>query len=127
MPTLHQLSKNCRVVRKRKYQKPALKFSPQRKGVCLKVFTSKPKKPNSAIRKLARVRLDRKTIVTVAIPGHGHNLQKHSVVLIRGGRTRDVPGVKYKIIRGKYDSTTDENFARKNARSKYGLKNNYAI
>jgi len=122
MPTLNQLSRNCRKSKPKKYQKPALRISPQRKGVCVKVFTSKPKKPNSAIRKLARVKLDRRTTVTVAIPGHGHNLQKHSVVLIRGGRTRDVPGVKYKIIRGKYDCDTSENITRTNARSKYGLK-----
>lgn len=122
MVTLNQLIKFCRKPTTRKFQKPALRYSPQRKGVCVKVFTSKPKKPNSAIRKLARVKLDNKTIVTVAIPGQGHNLQKHSVVLIRGGRTRDVPGVKYKIIRGKYDSDTIENIERTNALSKYGLK-----
>lgn len=122
MPTLNQLIKNPRKKKYKKYQKPALINSPQRKGVCVKVFTSKPKKPNSAIRKLARVKLDRITTVTVAIPGQGHNLQKHSVVLIRGGRTRDVPGVKYKIIRGKYDCDTNETFKRSNARSKYGLK-----
>lgn len=123
MPTLNQLiKKKCRTKNSKKYQKPALKNSPQRKGVCTKVFTSNPKKPNSAIRKLARVKLDSKLTVTVAIPGHGHNLQKHSVVLIRGGRTRDVVGVKYKIIRGKYDADTNENIVRANARSKYGLK-----
>lgn len=122
MATLNQLIKTCRKKKKKKYQKPALKFSPHRKGVCVKVFTTKPKKPNSAIRKLARVKLDLNTIVTVAIPGQGHNLQKHSVVLIRGGRTRDVPGVKYKIIRGKYDCDTNENIIRTNALSKYGLK-----
>lgn len=122
MATLNQLTRYCREAKKRKFQKPALKYSPQRKGVCVKVFTAKPKKPNSAIRKLARVKLDNKTIVTVAIPGQGHNLQKHSVVLIRGGRTRDVPGVKYKIIRGKYDSDTNETIIRTNALSKYGLK-----
>ena len=122
MPTLNQIARNCRSGKIKKYHKPALKYSPQRKGVCVKVFTSKPKKPNSAIRKLARVKLDINTTVTVAIPGQGHNLQKHSIVLIRGGRTRDVPGVKYKIIRGKYDLDTNESFTRKNARSKYGLK-----
>lgn len=122
MVTLNQLIRSARKNKQKKYQKPALKYSPQRKGVCVKVFTSKPKKPNSAIRKLARVKLDSKTTVTVAIPGQGHNLQRHSVVLIRGGRTRDVPGVKYKIIRGKYDSDTKEDIIRRNARSKYGLK-----
>ena len=122
MATLNQLIKKCRSKKKKKYQKPALRFSPQRKGVCTKVFTSKPKKPNSAIRKLARVKLDNNLTVTLAIPGQGHNLQKHSVVLIRGGRTRDVVGVKYKIIRGKYDADTNENIIRTNARSKYGLK-----
>ena len=119
MVTLNQLNNSCRVnKKKKKYQKPALKYSPQRKGVCIKVFTSKPKKPNSAIRKLARVKLDQQTIVTVAIPGHGHNLQKHSVVLIRGGRVRDLPGVKYKLIRGKYDLDLNENITRTQARSK---------
>jgi len=122
MPTINQLTRACRTGKIKKYHKPALRNSPQRKGVCVKVFTSKPKKPNSAIRKLARVRLDANTTVTAAIPGQGHNLQKHSIVLIRGGRTRDVPGVKYKIIRGKYDLDTNETITRKNARSKYGLK-----
>ena len=122
MPTLNQIVRKCRTGNKKKYQKPALRFSPQRKGVCVKVFTTKPKKPNSAIRKLARVKLDRQTIVTVAIPGQGHQLQKHSIVLIRGGRTRDVPGVKYKMVRGKFDLGIHENFSRRNARSKYGLK-----
>lgn len=124
MPTLNQLIKSCRISKRKKYQKPALKYSPQRKGVCVKVFTSKPKKPNSAIRKLARIKLDEKITVTAAIPGQGHNLQKHSIVLIRGGRVRDVPGVKYKILRGKYDLDTNESFERRNARSKYGLKKN---
>jgi len=122
MVTLNQLVKFCRKPKKKKYQKPALKFSPHRKGVCIKVFTSKPKKPNSAIRKLARVKLSAKQTVTVSIPGQGHNLQKHSIVLIRGGRVRDVPGVKYKVIRGKYDLDTNENIERSNARSKYSLK-----
>ncbi len=124
MITTNQLIKYKRKPKKKKYQKPALKFSPHRKGVCVKVFTSKPKKPNSAIRKLARVKLSLKQTVTVAIPGQGHNLQKHSIVLIRGGRVRDVPGVKYKIIRGKYDLDTNETIERRNARSKYSLKKN---
>lgn len=124
MITTNQLIKYNRKKKQKKYQKPALKFSPHRKGVCVKVFTSKPKKPNSAIRKLARVKLSAKQTVTVAIPGQGHNLQKHSIVLIRGGRVRDVPGVKYKIIRGKYDLDTNENIERTNARSKYSLKKN---
>ena len=122
MSTLNQLLKKCRKKKKNKYSKPALANSPQRKGVCTRVYTTSPKKPNSAVRKVCRVRLSDGLVVTAAIPGHGHNLQKHSVVLIRGGRIRDVPGVKYKLIRGKYDLDSNESIRRSNARSKYGIK-----
>ena len=122
MITSNQLANKKRKKRRKKTNRPALRWAPQKKGICIKVFTGKPKKPNSAIRKLARVTLTSKMTVTVAIPGQGHNLQKFSVVMIRGGRSRDVPGVRYKLIRGKYDLTTVENFQRNNARSKYGIK-----
>ncbi len=122
MVTLSQLIKNKRKKRQTKYSKIALKDSPQRKGVCLKVTTTSPKKPNSAVRKICRVRLSDRMVITAAIPGHGHNLQKHSVVLIRGGRVRDLPGVRYKLIRGKYDLDTVENVKRTKGRSKWGLK-----
>lgn len=101
-----------------KIAKIALANAPQRKGVCLKVTTTSPKKPNSAVRKICRVRLSDGLVVTAAIPGHGHNLQKHSVVLIRGGRVRDLPGVRYKLIRGKYDLDLNENVKRTQGRSK---------
>ena len=122
MSTINQLLKKCRKKKSTKTSTKALRYSPQRKGVCVRIFTTSPKKPNSAVRKISRVRLSDGLIVTAAIPGHGHNLQKHSVVLIRGGRTRDVPGVRYKLIRGKYDLDTKEHIDRKNARSKYGIK-----
>jgi small subunit ribosomal protein S12 len=122
MLTFNQLKKKNRKKKVKKYSKPALAVAPQRKGVCVRVFTASPKKPNSAIRKLARVRLNDGLIVTAAIPGQGHNLQKYSVVLIRGGRIRDVPGVRYKLIRGKYDLDLNETILRSNARSKYGIK-----
>jgi len=99
-----------------------MKGRPQLKGVCLKVYTTKPKKPNSAIRKVAKVRLSIGKSVIAYIPGQGHNLQEHSVVLIRGGRVKDLPGVQYHIIRGKYDFTSTETFARSNRRSKFGVK-----
>ena len=118
MLTLNQLLRNSRIKKKIKRSKIALFKSPQRKGVCLKVTTTSPKKPNSAIRKICRVRLSDGLVVTASIPGHGHNLQKHSVVLIRGGRVRDLPGIKYKLIRGKYDLDTNENVDRVHARSK---------
>jgi small subunit ribosomal protein S12 len=118
MVTLSQLIKNKRKKRQIKYAKIALKDSPQRKGVCVKVTTTSPKKPNSAVRKICRVRLSDRMVITAAIPGHGHNLQKHSVVLIRGGRVRDLPGVRYKLIRGKYDLDTVENVKRSKGRSK---------
>ena len=122
MPTLNQL---CNKKRKKKpslNKVPALGKSPQRKGFCLKVFTRTPKKPNSAIRKLAKVCLTNKMIVNVYIPGEGHNLQEYSTVLIRGGRAKDLPGLKYKVIRGKLDLLRLSN--RKTARSKYGTKKN---
>ena len=118
MVTINQLIKKARQKRKIKTPKVALAYAPQRKGVCLKVTTASPKKPNSAVRKICRVRLSDGLIVTAAIPGHGHNLQKHSVVLIRGGRVRDLPGVRYKLIRGKYDLDLNENVRRTQARSK---------
>ena len=118
MLTLNQLIKKGRKKKPIKYSKTALIFSSLRKGVCVKVTTASPKKPNSAVRKICRVRLSDGLIVTAVIPGHGHNLQKHSVVLIRGGRVRDLPGVKYKLIRGKYDLDVNENVKRTQARSK---------
>ena len=124
MLTLNQLIKKQRKKRKTKVSKLALINTPQSKGVCLRVTTTSPKKPNSAVRKICRVRLSDGLIVTSSIPGHGHNLQKHSVVLIRGGRARDLPGVKYKLIRGKYDLDLNENVKRTQARSKWGLKKN---
>lgn len=90
--------------------------------MCLKVFTTSPKKPNSAVRKICRVKLTNNSIITASIPGQGHKLQKFSIVLIRGGRSRDIPGVRYKLIRGKYDLSVGESFKRRNARSKYGYK-----
>lgn len=122
MVTLNQLIRKSRKKKPNKYSKTALIYAPQRKGVCVRVTTASPKKPNSAVRKICRVRLSDGLIVTAAIPGHGHNLQKHSVVLIRGGRVRDLPGVKYKLIRGKYDLDLNENIKRTQARSKWGLK-----
>lgn len=120
MPTINQL---CRTGRKRvktKSKSPALKDSPQIRGVCTRVFTQTPKKPNSALRKVARVKLSTGYEVTAYIPGEGHNLQEHSVVLIEGGRVPDLPGVKYHIIRGALDAAGVEN--RKQARSRYGAK-----
>lgn len=119
MTTINQLCKKNQ--RKKKYFKsktPALKKNPQQKGICLKVFTRTPKKPNSALRKVARVKLTNGMEVTAYIPGEGHNLQEHSVVLIRGGRVRDLPGVRYHIIRGALDTSGVE--GRKRGRSKYG-------
>jgi small subunit ribosomal protein S12 len=120
MPTISQLIRKGRVVLKRKITAPALKGSPQKRGVCIRVYTSTPKKPNSALRKVARVRLTNGLEVTTYIPGMGHNLQEHSVVLIRGGRVKDLPGVRYHIIRGTLDSVGVED--RKQGRSKYGAK-----
>jgi small subunit ribosomal protein S12 len=120
MPTINQLIKNGRVMREKKSVSPILEESPQKRGVCLSVTTTTPKKPNSALRKIARVRLVNKMEGTVYIPGIGHNLQEHSVVLIRGGRVKDLPGVRYHIIRGALDTAGVAK--RKQARSKYGAK-----
>lgn len=122
MVTLNQLIKNPRKRKKNKTLSPALKKCPQLKGVCFKITTMKPKKPNSAIRKIAKVKLSTGRRVIVYIPGQGHNLQEHSVVLIRGGRVKDLPGVRYHIIRGKEDFTKEENFDRRNRRSKFSKK-----
>ena len=123
MVTINQLvNKNCRTL-KDKSKPYLLRGRPQLKGVCLKVYTTKPKKPNSAIRKIAKVRLlSIKKNVIAYIPGHGHNLQEHSTVMIRGGRVKDLPGVQYHIIRGKYDFTGSERIERGKRRSKFGRK-----
>jgi len=133
MPTIHQLIKKPRKTKKKKDRTPALSLgfnilknrpknynSSYKKGVCIKVFTTTPKKPNSALRKVARVRLTNGMEVTAYIPGEGHNLQEHSVVLIRGGRVKDLPGVRYHVVRGTLDAGGVEN--RKQSRSKYGAK-----
>nr|AYJ22351.1 ribosomal protein S12 [Avrainvillea sp. HV04061] len=120
MPTIHQLVRFSRKKILKKKKSPALKCCPQRRGVCIRVFTTTPKKPNSAIRKVARIRLSSGFEVTVYIPGIGHNLQEHSVVLIRGGRIKDLPGVRYRIIRGTLD--TAGVIDRIQSRSKYGVK-----
>lgn len=120
MPTINQLIKQGRTVALKKSKTPILENCPQRRGVCLSVTTTAPKKPNSALRKIARVRLTNKEEGTVYIPGEGHNLQEHSSVLIRGGRVRDLPGVRYHIIRGTLDTAGVAK--RKQARSKYGVK-----
>ncbi|MGX7589402.1 30S ribosomal protein S12 [Candidatus Vidania fulgoroideorum] len=119
--TFNQLLKSKRKKKIKKYKSPALEFCPQKKGVCLKVYTTTPKKPNSALRKVAKVRLSNSNIVICYIPGEGHNLQEHSIVLIRGGRVKDLPGVKYHVVRGVYDSS---GVNRKSSRSKYGFKKN---
>ena len=120
MPTINQLVRFGRKTVEKKTKSPALKSNPQRRGVCTRVTTMTPKKPNSALRKIARVRLTTGVEVTAYIPGIGHNLQEHSVVLIRGGRVKDLPGVRYHIIRGTLDSMGVGN--RKQGRSKYGSK-----
>jgi small subunit ribosomal protein S12 len=120
MPTISQLVRSGRTALKKKTTAPALKGSPQKRGVCIRVYTSTPKKPNSALRKVARVRLTNGLEVSTYIPGMGHNLQEHSVVLIRGGRVKDLPGVRYHIIRGTLDSVGVRD--RKQSRSKYGAK-----
>ena len=120
MPTISQLIRLGRRNRKRKTKAPALKNCPFRKGVCLVVRTQTPKKPNSALRKIARVRLTNGEEVTAYIPGEGHNLQEHSIVLVRGGRVKDLPGVRYHIVRGILDTTGVQN--RRRSRSKYGCK-----
>ena len=120
MPTIQQLVRQGRETQKKKNKAPALKGSPQRRGVCTRVFTITPRKPNSALRKVARVRLTSGVEVTCYIPGEGHNLQEHSIVLVRGGRVKDLPGVRYKIIRGSLDTQGVKN--RKQSRSRYGAK-----
>ncbi|MCJ7784481.1 MAG: 30S ribosomal protein S12 [Desulfobacterales bacterium] len=120
MPTINQLVREGRKGIKSKTSAPALTGSPQKRGVCIRVYTTTPKKPNSALRKVARVRLTNGIEVTTYIPGVGHNLQEHSVVLIRGGRVKDLPGVRYHIIRGTLDSVGVQD--RKQSRSKYGAK-----
>ena len=120
MPTISQLIRKGRHARRKKSKSPALKGSPQRRGVCVQVRTMTPKKPNSALRKIARVRLSSGIEVTSYIPGEGHNLQEHSIVLVRGGRVKDLPGVRYHIIRGTLDAAGVSN--RKKSRSKYGAK-----
>ena len=120
MPTINQLYRKGRKDIKAKTKAPALQSSPQKRGVCIRVYTSTPKKPNSALRKVARVRLTNGMEITSYIPGEGHNLQEHSVVLVRGGRVKDLPGVRYHIIRGTLDSVGVQD--RKKSRSKYGTK-----
>jgi len=120
MPTINQLIRKEREKAKKKNKTPALQSSPQKRGVCVRVYTTTPKKPNSALRKVARVRLTNEIEVTSYIPGVGHNLQEHSVVLIRGGRVKDLPGVRYHIIRGTMDTAGVDD--RRRGRSKYGAK-----
>ena len=120
MPTINQLIKRGREKQAVRGKSPALERSPQKRGVCTRVYTTTPKKPNSALRKVARVRLTNGFEVTAYIPGVGHNLQEHSIVLVRGGRVRDLPGVRYKIIRGSLDTQGVRN--RKQGRSRYGAK-----
>jgi small subunit ribosomal protein S12 len=120
MPTVNQLVRKGRKKQLKKTSAPALRACPQRRGVCTRVMTFTPKKPNSALRKVARVRLTNGIEVTAYIPGIGHNLQEHSVVIIRGGRVKDLPGVRYHIVRGALDTLGVDN--RKKARSKYGVK-----
>ncbi len=120
MPTINQLVRKGRSPKKSKNNVPALTACPQKRGVCTRVYTTTPKKPNSALRKVARVRLTNGFEVSAYIPGEGHNLQEHSVVLVRGGRVKDLPGVRYHIVRGTLDTTGVAN--RKQSRSKYGSK-----
>ena len=120
MPTINQLVRKPRTPEKSKSKTPALKGAPQKRGVCTRVYTTTPKKPNSALRKVARVRLSNGMEVTAYIPGIGHTLQEHSVVLIRGGRVKDLPGIRYKVVRAALDTSGVAD--RKQARSKYGAK-----
>ncbi len=120
MPTIQQLIRKSRKQKKANSKSPALNECPQKRGVCLQVKTMTPKKPNSALRKITRVRLSNKVEVTSYIPGEGHNLQEHSIVLVRGGRVKDLPGVRYHIVRGTLDSAGVDK--RKRSRSKYGTK-----
>jgi small subunit ribosomal protein S12 len=120
MPTINQLVKFGRKAQRRKTASPALMACPQRRGVCVRVYTTTPKKPNSALRKVARVRLSSGVEITAYIPGVGHNLQEHSIVLVRGGRVKDLPGVRYKVVRGALDTSGVRE--RSQARSRYGAK-----
>lgn len=120
MPTIIQLIRKARVLKKKKGKSPALEGCPQKRGVCIQVRTMTPKKPNSALRKIARVRLTNGQEITAYIPGEGHNLQEHSIALVRGGRVKDLPGVRYHIVRGTLDCQGVQN--RKRSRSKYGAK-----
>ena len=120
MPTISQLIRKGRKVQKKRSSAPALKSCPQKRGVCTRVYTATPKKPNSALRKIARVRLSNSIEVTAYIPGEGHNLQEHSIVLVRGGRVKDLPAVRYHIIRGTIDTVGVD--GRHKSRSKYGVK-----
>ncbi len=120
MPTINQLIKHGREKKRKKSKAPALEGNPQKRGVCVRVYTVTPKKPNSALRKVARVRLSNGIEVTAYIPGEGHNLQEHSIVLVRGGRVKDLPGVRYKVIRGALDAAGVQ--GRRQSRSKYGAK-----
>jgi small subunit ribosomal protein S12 len=120
MPTINQLVRHGRTLARNKTKSPALMRSPQRRGVCIRVYTTTPKKPNSALRKVARVRLTNAMEVTTYIPGVGHNLQEHSIVLVRGGRVKDLPGVRYHLVRGALDAVGVQN--RRQSRSKYGAK-----
>ena len=120
MPTVNQLVRKGRKSPQAKTKTPALRGAPQKRGVCTRVYTTTPKKPNSALRKVARVRLTSGMEITAYIPGEGHNLQEHSIVLVRGGRVKDLPGVRYKIVRGALDTQGVKN--RKQARSRYGAK-----
>lgn len=120
MPTINQVCKNRKGLKLKRNKRPALQMCPQRKGVCVKIFLRTPKKPNSAVRKLVRLRLTNEKLVSAYVPGEGHNLQEYSTVLIRGGRVKDLPGIKYRLVRGKLDFSGLKN--RTNARSKYGTK-----
>ena len=120
MPTINQLVRKPRTAKKATTKTPALRGAPQKRGVCTRVYTTTPKKPNSALRKVARVKLSSQMEITAYIPGEGHNLQEHSIVLVRGGRVKDLPGVRYKVIRGSLDTQGVKN--RKQARSRYGAK-----
>ncbi len=120
MPTIQQLVRKGRQSKRRKEATPALKGAPQRRGVCTRVYTTTPKKPNSALRKVARIRLTTGVEITAYIPGEGHNLQEHSIVLIRGGRVKDLPGVRYHVVRGTLDASGVSD--RRQGRSKYGAK-----
>lgn len=120
MVTIHQLFKNCRKVKKRRIKTPALQGCPQRRGICVRTFVVNPKKPNSAKRKVARLRVSTGFFVTASIPGEGHSIMEHTLIMIRGGRVKDLPGIKYRVIRGVLDVVGVEK--RRSSRSKYGTK-----